>query len=243
MLNAMSLLRLHETIKIIRETGEPMEVSELLIEQNVFDYEAAEIKLVYREASCSVESCGFPVCCPTPELPAMLMAADIAAFPASADGVFALAGVGVAQFLMYKRVAAAWVVNTDYNATGNCVEASENWYLGRGLRGNRFFWWDAGGARWRPFIYLTSVTDNADGTGTLNVDNSYQTGTVRGEYQDALGEWHECTVPEDIVAGGGAVTLDTLTGNPGVGTWNFRVHHYDGDCDYGYSEIRSQTIT
>ena len=59
LLNAMSLLRLHDDITIVNEDGEPMDIVELLMEQSILDYEAVQIKLIYREDSCSWTYCAF----------------------------------------------------------------------------------------------------------------------------------------------------------------------------------------
>ena len=244
MLNAMSLLRLHDNIKIIRETGEVMDVAEILMEQSILDYEAALIKLVYREDSCSVESCGFEPCCPTLGTPIMQDVYDAAALPAAAagnNGWYVMALTAVDEFRIYLSNGAAWAVNNDFDIADDCIEARQNTFS----NGNRFFWYDSGVSRWRLFINLETVTDNADGTANLNTDTEYRDGlTVQGEYYDTIEEeWTECTDAETLIAGAGAVALVTRTNNPGVGTFDFRLHIYTNDCDYGYSKIVTQTIT
>lgn len=59
LLNAMSLLRLHDDITIVQESGEPMDVVEVILEQTIRDDYTVIIKLVYREDSCSWTSCEF----------------------------------------------------------------------------------------------------------------------------------------------------------------------------------------
>jgi len=243
MLNAMSLLRLHDNIKIIKETGEVMDVAELLMEQAILSYEASQIKLVYREDSCSVEACGFEICCPTPGTPAMEEVynapGSLPACNASRDEDYAMVLTAADEYRIYYCNGAAWAVNTDYDIAGYCVEARQNNMLLPPLfLGNRFFWYDTGVSRWRIFIDLASVTDNADGTANLVTDTEYYNVTVRGEYYD--GEWIKCTDPLALVAGGGA---KTLVCDCGVGTFDFRLHIYTDNCDYGYSNIVAQTIT
>ena len=242
MLNAMSLLRLHNSIKIIRETGEIMDIVEILMEQSVIDYEASTVKLVYREASCGVEACGFDACCPTLGTPIMEEVYDApGSLPAAAgySGKYVMVLTAADEYRIYYSNGAAWAVNTTFDIAGDCVEARQNNHTD----GNRFFWYDSGASRWRIFIELATVTDNADGTGDLNTDTEYRDGlTIRGEYQGADGVWNECTDPVELTAGGGAIALTTYS-TPGVGTWNFRLHAYTSDCDYGYSNVVSQTIT
>lgn len=236
MLNAMSLMRIHDNRKIIRETGEIMDIVEIFMEQSVLDYEAALIKLVYREASCSNEACGFDDCCPTLETPIMQeIYSGLPAAAAGNSGWYALDETAGDQYRMYLSDGAAWNLVTTWDIADNCIEARQNSYSG-----NRFFWYDSGVSRWRLFIDLATVADATGGIATLTSDIEHRDAlTVRGEYEDSDGVWNECTDEELLVTSVAAV----LSCNSGAGTFNFRLHIKDDSCDYGYSNVVAQTIT
>ena len=241
MLNAMNLMRLHRDIMIYKETGEPMEVDEITLEQSVHDYEASIIKLIYRERSCSVEACGFDICCPTKEIPIIedVIYAGVANLPAFADWTGKFFIVDVApfdNFIIYTSTGAAWAVVTTWNAVGNCLEARQNLNevdYTPGRECTRYFWYDSGGTCWRQFIDLVNVTDHGDSTANVISDTEYAGGMyVQAEYQDADGDWIACGTIEETVAGAGAITQNC---DCGAGTFNFRYHMWSVDCDYGYS--------
>ena len=250
MLNAMSLLRLHNDITIYTETGEPMDVDEITLEQSVKDYETSIIDLVYRERSCSVEACGFETCCPTEGIPIMedVIYGGVGNLPAAADWSGKSFIVDVAPFdffLIYTSNGAAWVgAITTWNVAGNCLEARQNFNdidYTPGREATRFFWYDSGSTCWRQFIDLASVTDNADGTADVVSDTEYVDAVfLQAEYEDANGDWIACATIEETDVGTGAITQVCSCG---VGTFNFRFHVWTNECDYGYSNWLPQTIT
>lgn len=240
MLNAMSLLRLHKDITIYTELGEIVEVEEITMEQSIVDYQATKISLVYREASCSVEACGFDVCCPTEEIPIMewVEYGGVVALPSAADwsGKYVVVMTSPDIFKIYYSTGAAWTGTiTTWDVAGNCLEARIN------DSGNRFLWVEMTFSNWYLFIELASVADNADGTADVVSDTEYKGGLMlQAEYEDANGDWIPCATPELTVEGAGAITQVCSCG---AGTFDFRFHIWDDSCDYGYSNIVSQTIT
>jgi hypothetical protein len=54
LLNAMSLLRLHKYVEIIKENGEPIDVVETLLEQSVVDYHGALMKLLQKNVALTL---------------------------------------------------------------------------------------------------------------------------------------------------------------------------------------------
>jgi len=247
MLNAMSLLRLHKYIKIYRETGEVMDVDEINLEQTILEYNASLIKLIYREVSCSADACGFDICCPTEDLPMMedVIYGGIGNLPAAASWTdkYFIVEVLADQFAIYTSNGAAWSVVNTWDVANYCVEARQNFNdidYTPGREAIRFFWYESGSA-WRAFIELASVTNNTDGTATLNSDTEYKGGLYyQAEYEDSDG-WHTCgPVLGPTTAGAGALAVDCACG---AGTFNFRIHIRDNGCDYGYSEFVPQTIT
>lgn len=251
MLNAMSLMRLHDDIKFILETGEPVVVDEILMEQSVLDFEASKIKLVYREASCSVEACGFEPCDPpSPALPIMeFVEYTVAGLPAAAAGnsgwrVMVRPAAGANEFQVYLSNGAAWAVDATYDVDGNTLEARQNINdedFAEFRLANRYFWYDTGTSRWIPFIRLAQIFDNADGTAGVQVFPNYLDGlTLQSEFQDSDGNWNPCSALHTLVNGAGAITQVC---NCGVGTFNFRSHIWTDGCDYGYTAYGEQTIT
>ena len=246
MLNAMSLMRLHRDIMIYTETGEPMEVDEITLEQSVHDYEASIIKLIYRERSCSVEACGFDICCPTEDIPIMedVIYNGLPGLPAAANWTskYFIVETAADQFQIYASDSVAWNLTLTWDAVGNCLEARQSFNDGDytpGRESNRFFWYDSA-SNWRIFIELASVADNADGTANVVSDTEYVDGVmIQAEYEDD-GEWIACAIAEETNAGAGAITQVCSCG---VGTFNFRFHIWTDDCDYGYSDWLPQTIT
>jgi len=249
MLNAMSLLRLHDNITIYRETGEPMDVDDITLEQSVKDYETSIIDLVYRERSCSVEACGFEICCPDEEIPIMedVIYGGVGNLPPAANwtGKYFIVDVNPWDFfLIYNSTGAAWVgAIVTWNIIGNCLEARQNLdevNYTPGREATRFFWYDSSSTCWRQFIDLASVTDNADGTANVVSDTEYVNGVyLQAEYENG-GVWTACSTITTTVAGAGALTHVCSCG---VGTFNFRFHIWTDDCDYGYSNWLPQTIT
>lgn len=254
LLNAMSLLRLHKNISFYRELGEPMHVDEINLEQSVIDYEAAQVNLVYREVSCSVEACGFDTCCPTEDLPMMefVTYGGIGILPAAAgwSGKYCLVEVPADEFQVYQSNGAAWGSLAVWRVAGNCLEIRQNFNdidFTPGRDAIRFFWYDSGTICWRAFCELESVADNADGTANVVTDTEY----VNGVYLEAQyatpadkhieSDWITCCMPDGpTTSGAGAITLICTCG---AGTWDFRIHVFTDDCDYGYTEWRQQTIT
>jgi len=248
MLNAMNLMRLHNNIMIYKETGEPMEVDEITLEQSVHDYEASVIKLIYRERSCSVEACGFEICCPTEGIPIMegVTFAGAGNLPAAANwnGKYFMGETTADNFQIYISNGAAWSVDSTWDVDNNCAEArqsfdDEDYTPGR--YETRYFWYRWAADRWYMFIDLASVADNADGTANVVSDIEYRGGLMlQAEYENADGDWIACATPELTVTLAGAITQVCTCG---VGTFNFRFHIWTDDCDYGYSNIIAQTIT
>ena len=260
-LNAMSLLRLHSNIQIVKGTGEVIDVVELLFEQSVIDYHASDMKLVYREESCSENNCGFEICCPSDYLPTMITVETLSAsFPAAASYsgryamVFTVARVGV----IYLSNGAAWGISTTYDVTGNCV-AIQN-HLGSdfstySVYGMQWSFFHFVGGQWSPVVQITSVADATGGIATVTIYADYRFGTnvwCQVEYY-AGSEWvqslpyaidEESWTPvperENLATATGARALSATSG---AGTYWFRVHIWDGDCDLGYCPPVQQTIT
>jgi hypothetical protein len=250
MLNAMSLLRLHDNITIYRETGEPMEVDEITLEQSVMDYETSIIDLVYRERSCSNDACGFEICCPTEEIPIMqdVIFGGVGNLPAPAadwTGHYMIVEVAPGDiFKIYYSTGGAWTgVITTWDVAGNCLEARQNCNdedYTPCREANRFFWVEMTFSNWYPFIEIDSVSDNADGTADVVSLATYKGGLyLQAEYEDG-GVWTACSTRTTTVEGAGALTHECACG---VGTFNFRFHVWTDDCDYGYSDWLTQTIT
>jgi len=247
MLNAMNLMRLHNNIMIYKETGEPMDVDEITLEQSVHDYGASIIKLIYRERSCSVEACGFEICCPTEGIPIMedVIYGGIGNLPAAANwnGKYFMVETVLDTFAVYLSNGAAWAEDPTSYIADYCAESRQNFNdedFTPGRHANRFFWFQSGTA-YRLFIELASVADNADGTANVVSDTEYVGGVyIQAEYEDADGDWIACATKELTVAGAGAITQVCTCG---VGTFNFRFHIWTDDCDYGYSDWLPQTIT
>ena len=259
MLNSMSLLRLHSNIQIIRDSGEVMDITEMLIEQSIVDYETALIKLRYREESCSEDNCGVSICCPTEGTPILIGYFNGAgALPpfADNDGEYALVEVAAREYQVYYSDGASWAANTTYRLVGVCLELegfpyeydTHNIYIR--------FWHTAGGtAQFYPFVEIFTVADATGGVATITTYADYWNGAsvyCQAEYYDGT-DW-EIALPyfdhDNWITCGDLVNLASATGarviscesGAGVGIW-FRIHIWDVDCDYGYSIPVQQTIT
>ena len=258
MLNTMSLLRLHNNIQIIREYGEVIDITEMLIEQSIVRDETALIKLRYREESCSEDNCGFSVCCPTEGTPILVGFFVVGDEPAAAanDGEYIMVETAPGTWQVYLSNGAAWAVNTVYRVVGTCLELegfpydydSNNYYMR--------FWHTAGGvAQFYPFIEINTVVDATGGIATITTHTTYWTGAgvyCQVEYYNGTDweswlpyfdeeNWIACGVLVNLAAATGARVISCESG-AGVGIW-FRVHIWDGNCDYGYSMPIQQTIT
>jgi len=258
MLNTMSLLRLHNNIQIIRESGEVMDIAEMLIEQSIVDYETALIKLRYREESCSEDNCGFDICCPTEGSPILIGYFNGAgALPAAAShsGKYALVETAARVYQVYLSNGAAWAADTVYRVAGTCLELegfpyaydTHNVYM-------RFWRVNVAETHWEPFIEIDSVGDATGGIAAIVtyteqwigpnvlVQAEYYAGTQWEAYLPYFDNenWIKCSTiePSTVV---GALGLSCNCG-AGTGIW-FRVHMWDNDCDYGYTPPIQQTIT
>lgn len=262
-LNAMSALRLHSNIEIIKENGEPIDVVDLMIEQSVNDYHGALVKLLYREESCSRDACGFDICCPVQGGATLLVVETANAnFPAAASYnhqramEFTSPGrVGT----VYLSNGVAWGVDTSFDVANYCLEV-QNFMGGDFARyaaaGSqwRYFYYPSGGP-WYPVIQISSVADATGGQATVNIYAQYWTGSdvwcqveyyAGSEWEIPLpyhideSEWTPVIEKENLASATGA---RALTATCGAGTYYFRVHIWDGDCDMGYCPPVSQTIT
>ena len=263
LLNALSLLRLHSNVKIIKETGEPMDVTEILLEQSVVDYHGALAKLVYREESCSEDNCGFEVCCPGDYYPTLITVEAVAgSLPAVATyaGRYAMVFTAARQGQIYLSSGAAWNIDTTFRVVGACV-AVQNYYgdifssyTVRGMQWS-FFHTANTTTNWYPVIEITTVVDATGGQATVNIRAEYWFGAnvwCQVEYYTGT-EW-EVSLPfyideenwtpvvekENLAAQTG---IRALTATCGVGTFYFRVHIWDDTCDLGYCIPTQQTIT
>jgi hypothetical protein len=249
MLNAMSLLRLHDNVTVYRETGEPMDVDDITLEQSVKGYVESIITLIYRERSCSVEACSFGICCPTEGIPIMedVIYGGVGNLPAAMwwSGKSFIVEVAPGDiFKIYTSNGAAWVgVITTWDVEGNCLEARQNFNeidYTPGREANRFFWVDMTFSNWYPFIEIDAVNNNTDGTADVVSLATYIGGVyLQAEYESG-GEWIACATKETTVEGDGAITQVCSCG---VGTFNFRFHIWTDECDYGYSDWLPQTVT
>ena len=260
LLNAMSLLRLHSNVKVVKETGEPIDTTEIMLEQSVVSDEGALMKLVYREESCSKDNCGFDVCCPTIGIPTLIgLYNGVGALPATASypGRYAMVETAPLVWQIYYSSGAAWAVNTSLRVAGTCVEIqnfSQVDFSDYPLHHMRFWHVNVAETHWEPFIWIDSVGDATGGVAAIITYTEQWTGPdvlVQAEYYDGTqweaylpyfdnDNWVKCSTiePSTVV---GALGLSCNCG-AGTGIW-FRVHMWDNDCDYGYTPPIQQTIT
>jgi hypothetical protein len=264
MLNAMSLLRLHSNIQIVRELGEPMDIAELTIEQSVIDYHAALVNLVYREESCSENNCGFDICCPTENYPTLVTVVNGAgSLPAAASypNRYAIAVVGARDWQVHLSNGAAWNVDTVLRVVGACIQVQNHFgtdfsgdYSAAGMTFS-FFHTANTSTNWYPAVEITSVVDATGGQATVTIYAEYWYGAnvwcqveyyTGSEWKISLPfyidqeSWTAVPEMENLSAQSGA---RALTATCGAGTYYFRVHIWDGNCDLGYSLPVLQTIT
>lgn len=263
MLNAMSLLRLHSDIQIVKSLGEPMDAVEVLIEQSVVKDHASLIKLVYREESCSEDNCGFDICCPSENYPTLLgVFVGPGSLPAAASypNRYAIASVGARDWQVHLSNGAAWAVNTAFRVVGACIQIQNHMgttFDGYSANGMQFsFFHTANTAtNWYPAIEITSVVDATGGQATVTIYAEYWYGAdvwcqveyYTGDewaislpfYIDQEG-WSKVPEKENLSAQTGA---RALTATCGAGSFYFRMHIWDGDCDMGYSIPIFQGIT
>jgi hypothetical protein len=270
LLNAMSLVRLHDNFEIIKENGEPVETEEVLLEQSVQDYHASLIKLIYREASCSAD-CGFDPCYALVGYPTLLgtFATAIPLAAASYNGEYAFL-YNLGAYSMRKSDGVTWNLDTTYRLPGR-VLMTQNFmgddfaqFNANGLN-FRFFHTANTSTNWYPVIDISSVADATGGQATVNITQYYWFGTnvwCQVEYYEGS-EWdipmpyfdHDNWTPvqekENLTAQTGA---RALTATCGAGTYYFRVHIWDGGgfsstfgnigySDLWYSNTVQQTIT
>ena len=259
LLNAMSLLRLHSNVKVVKETGEPIDTTEIMLEQSVVSDEGALMKLVYREESCSKDNCGFDVCCPTIGIPTLIgLYNGVGALPATASypGRYAMVETAPLVWQIYYSSGAAWAVNTSLRVAGTCVEIQNNQasFSSFPLHHMRFWHVNIAETHWEPFIWIDSVGDATGGLAAIItyteqwigpdvlVQAEYYAGTQWEAYLPYFDNenWIKCsTIETSTVVGALGLTCNC---GAGTGIW-FRVHMWDNDCDYGYTPPIQQTIT
>ena len=259
-LNAMSLLRLHSNVKIIKETGEPIDVTEIMLEQSVVSDEGALMKLVYREESCSEDNCGFEICCPDDYHPTLIgLYNGVGDLPATASypGRYAMVETAPLTWQMYYSSGGAWTMTSIYRILNTCVEIqnfSQVAFSDYPLHHMRFWHTDTGASRWYPFLFIATVVDATGGIATVTTLSEQWVGpnvSVQAEYYDGTQweaylpyfdneNWVKCSDIESSTVVGALVL--TCNCGAGAGIW-FRVHMWDNDCDYGYTPPIQQTIT
>lgn len=257
MLNAMSLLRLHSDIQIVRNLGEPMDITELLIEQSVIDYHASLIKLVYREESCSENNCGFEICCPSDGYPTLLgVFAGAGALPAAASypNRYAMASIGARNWQVHLSNGAAWNVDTTLRVVGACIQIQNCYgttfqeYSANGMQFS-FFHTANTSTNWYPAVDITSVVDvGGAGQADVTIYAEYWYGAdVYCQVEYYTGSKWQIPLPFYVDPDGWSKVpnseiehLSAQTGarvmrvTCGAGAYFFRVHIWDGECDLGY---------
>ena len=260
LLNAMSLLRLHSNVKVVKETGEPIDTTEIMLEQSVVSDEGALIKLVYREESCSKDNCGFEICCPTDYLPTMITVETLSAsFPAAASysGRYAMVFTAIRIGVIYLSNGAAWGISTTYDVAGNCVAIQNhlgNDFSSYSVLGMNWSFFHFLVTEWYPVIEINTVADATGGQATVTTRAEYKYGAnvwCQVEYYTGT-QWtpplpyfdEENWIPvierENLATQTGA---RALTATCGAGIFYFRIHIWDDTCDLGYSNTVTQTIT
>jgi hypothetical protein len=196
----------------------------------------------FREESCPVQNCCFVVCCPN--------LLNVYAVDESAPLPTCNAGTKNVRYLLiteghtslWECDGSSWDHMTAEEHDDACLYV-EN-YLATDW-GCHYWWWN--GTDWALFAYLGSVTDNADGTATLNIlDGSLPGLYVQAQYYDS-GEYINCGSPYELTG-----TSDSIVCNCGAGTNKvFRLLIYTARtltastiiCNYGYSNFKVKTIT
>lgn len=255
MTDALALTRLHEDIEVILETGEILDICEFSMENSPITDYCERIELKFREAGCSVDSCDdievTECCCPTVENVLDYNAGGVGALPACGAGTdgdryLALAAVPIYIYECVNGV--GWGRVTDEEVLGNCVydedaDASETY--------KQYWFWDENGApaTWWFIAQLSSVTDNTDGTATLNI-GACQSGDdsdtryfpcpvyIQAEYDPGTGfEPIGQAVLSDVA------DADGITVECGAGNFDFRIRYFTHNCELSYDGDINQTIT
>lgn len=252
MSDAMSIVRLHDDIKFYLPTGEILDICDFIMENSYFNDACETIELTFRELPCVRTACEDLVvddcCCPTQEDVLDYVAGGVGALPACGPGTdgdrYLVLVAGFILLYECDNGGAGWTHMTGEEEDGNCIydldgDASDTY--------NQYYYWD--GSDWRLIAELTLVTDNTDGTATLNVngcqclypDDAYYFPcpiTIQAEYKNG-GVWQEIGDPVDSYD---AIT-DGITVETGVGNFDFRIRYYTHNCDFSYHGDINQTIT
>lgn len=249
--DAMSIVRLHNDIKFYLSTGEILYICDFAMNNTPINDYCELIELTFREAACAKTSCEDltvdECCCPNVENVLDYVAGALPACGAPQTGDRYL-HLNALPIYIEECDGAAWQRQTDEEVIGNCVydedaDASETY--------KQYWYWNGNGAppTWWYMANLATVTDNTDGTATLNIgacQNVYPDDidyfpcpiTIQAEYDPGTG-FEEIGDP----VSGYVANNDGITVTTGAGNFDFRIRYYMHNCDLSYSGDVNQNIT
>jgi hypothetical protein len=246
MAEGLSMLTLHENVTLTIEDGTEINIMEIIPKSEPIEDYASKITLDFREDSCSEDACGFSIncCCPNLENVLGYEAGGVGALGScggTEDGYRYMVNDG-GNFRIYECIAGDdWTRQTDEEVEGNCVydentgsvwDYPQYWYYHDLI--NSF----------QLLCYLGSVSNNGDGTATLDGSGAEADEFDCVIYVQAQYKTHESATWLDI---GGPVSLETfdadgITVTTGAGDFDFRVKYYSHNCDLSYAGDVNQEI-
>lgn len=239
---AIQNIHLHDTVEV-DYNGEAHMICENNTEISIGDNYNFTVKFRFREQSCPVQSCCFDVCCPN-LLPVLDVLATISALvsipPSSANvGSHYLVLVG-GVYYVYESDGIAWNQLPALNADGNCLLDLDA--IADGDQTPYMYWDDVNG-NWYRIVYIDSVHDDTGGVAEINLRNYSKPGLkVIVSWILNVGSVRYYSA-EFTLDGSASEQLHVTTGATGAGQFDFILYIWDGDCYYGESNMKSQTIT
>lgn len=245
MMEGLTMLRLMDTVTFTLTNGWEITAEDISLEMTPQDnkfHDLYNLILSYREESCSKDSCGFSVECCCPNLDNVLDTIALGALPAcgaGTDGDRYLVFDG-GYYISECINGTGWVRQTNEELFDNCVynedtDTSETY--------PSYWYYNEGSGFFAILADLVSVTDNADGTGTLNGN-----GAEQSEFSCAIYVQAQYDPGGGFVDIGDPVTLETydssgITVATGAGNFDFRIRLYTHNCDLMNHGDINQTIT